>query len=174
MAENISTVLRRKVPSKCKDPGTFTIPCKIGNTHFERAMLDLGASINVMPYLTYASLNLGPLKDTGVIIQLADRFNVYPRHVIEDVLIQVNELVFSVDFYVLDIEDEASPNPTSILLGWPFLKMARAMINVHDWVLTMEFNGEVIKFNIFKAMRYPNNMCDELETPSEAPHYVDE
>ena len=51
----------------------FTIPCKIGNTRFERAMLDLGASINVMPYSIYASLNLGPLEETSVIIQLADR-----------------------------------------------------------------------------------------------------
>ena len=47
----------------------LTIPCKIGNTRFERAMLDLGASINVMPYSIYALLNLGPLEETGVIIQ---------------------------------------------------------------------------------------------------------
>ena len=45
----------------------FTIPCKIGNTRFERAMLDLGVSINVMPYSIYASLNLGPLEETSVI-----------------------------------------------------------------------------------------------------------
>ena len=51
-------------------------------------MIDLGASINVMPYSIYASLNLGPLRKTGVIIQLADRFNTYPRGVIEDVLVQ--------------------------------------------------------------------------------------
>ena len=65
----------------------FTIPCKIRNTRFECAMLDLVASINVMPYSIYASLNLGPLEETGVIIQLADRSNTYPRGVIEDVLV---------------------------------------------------------------------------------------
>ena len=128
-------------------------------------MLDLGASINVMPYSIYASLNLGQLEETSVIIQLADRSNDYPRGVVEDVLVQVNELVFPANFYVLEMEDEASTNPTPILLGRPFLKTARAMINVHDGILTIEFDGKIIKFNIFEAMRYPSDRCDELETP---------
>ena len=98
MGENVSALFQKKLPPKCKDPGMFTIPCKIGNTRFERAMLDLGASINVMPYSIYASLNLGPLEETGVIIQLADHSNTYPRRVIEDVLLQVNELVFLLIF----------------------------------------------------------------------------
>ena len=72
MSENVFVVLQRKLPPKCKDPGTFTIPCVIGNSKVERAMLDLGASINVMPYSLYTSLNLGPLKEMRVIIQLAD------------------------------------------------------------------------------------------------------
>ena len=42
-------------------------------------MLDLGASINVMPYYIYASLNLGPLDEIGIIIQLSDRSNTYPK-----------------------------------------------------------------------------------------------
>ena len=60
MGENVSAILQKKFPPKCKDPGMFTIPCMIGNTRFERAMLDLGAFINVMPYSIYASLNLRP------------------------------------------------------------------------------------------------------------------
>ncbi|XP_039042169.1 uncharacterized protein LOC120180975 [Hibiscus syriacus] len=56
----------------------------------ERAMLDLGASINIMPLSIYSSLNVGPLKETRVIIQLADRSNVYPEGVLEDVLVLVN------------------------------------------------------------------------------------
>ena len=51
---------------------------------------------------------------------------------VEDVLVQANELVFLADFYIIDMEDEASHNPTPILLGRPFLKIAKAMINVHD------------------------------------------
>ena len=63
---------------------------------------------------------------------------------VKDVLVQVNELVFSADFYVLNMEDEASPNPTPIFLGRPFLKTTWAKINVHDGIVTMEFDGEVI------------------------------
>ncbi|KAM2932482.1 hypothetical protein FF1_040547 [Malus domestica] len=88
VSENVSAVLQRKLPHKCKDPDSFTIPCVIGNTRFESAMLDLGASINVMPYSIYASMNLGELKNDGVIIQLADRSNAYPKGVLEDVLVQ--------------------------------------------------------------------------------------
>ncbi|KAH9734758.1 hypothetical protein KPL71_017490 [Citrus sinensis] len=56
------------------------------------------------------------------------------------------------------MEDELSPNPTPILLGRPFLKTARTKIDVHDGTLTMEFDGEVIRFNIFEAMRYPSDV----------------
>ncbi|CAN6560255.1 unnamed protein product [Malus baccata var. baccata] len=98
VGENVSAILQRKLPPKCKDPGSFTIPCVIGNTRFESAMLDLGASINVMPYSIYASMNLGALKNDGVIIQLADRSNAYPKGVLEDVLVQG---------YLDDLNDDA-------------------------------------------------------------------
>ncbi len=87
VGENVSAVIQKILPPKCKYQGTFTIPCKIDNTRFERAMFDLGASINVMLKSIYASLNLRPLKETGVIVQLADRSNAYPDKVIEDVLV---------------------------------------------------------------------------------------
>ncbi|KAM1782548.1 hypothetical protein ACFX11_041007 [Malus domestica] len=86
VSENVSAVLQCKLPTKCKDPGSLTIPYVIGNTRFESAMLDLGASINVMPYSIYASMHLGELKKDGVIIQLVDRSNAYPKGVLEDVL----------------------------------------------------------------------------------------
>ncbi|XP_027151784.1 uncharacterized protein LOC113751831 [Coffea eugenioides] len=155
VGENVSAVLQRKLPPKCGDPGMFTIPCKIGNTSIRNAMLDLGASINVMPKAIYASLNLGPLKETGIIIQLANRTNAYPDGVIEDVLVQVNNLVFPADFYILDMGDERSPNPSPILLGRPFLSTARTKIDVSEGTLTMEFDGEIVHFSIFEAMKYP-------------------
>ena len=49
-------------------------------------------------------------------------------------------------------------NPIPILLGRPFLKTARTKIDVRDGILTMEFNGEIIHFNIFEAMRYPSHV----------------
>nr|XP_023926601.1 uncharacterized protein LOC112038020 [Quercus suber] len=152
VGDNVSAVIQRKLPAKCKDPGMFTIPCTIGNTQLEKAMLDLGASINVMPYSIYVSLKLGPLNETSVVIQLANRSIAYPKGVVEDVLVQVNNFVFPVDFYVLDMENGDQTTP--ILLGRPFLKTSKTKIDVHSGTLTMEFNGEIDKFNIYDAMKY--------------------
>ncbi|KAL0320090.1 UNVERIFIED_CONTAM: hypothetical protein Sradi_5270500 [Sesamum radiatum] len=102
-----------------------------------------------------------PIKN-GVVIQLADRSIVYPEGVLEDVLVQVNELVFPADFFVIDMREDNSPNSTSILLGRPFLKTARTKIDVHNGTLTMEFDGEVIRFNIYESMRYPSDVPTAL------------
>ncbi|CAN6567565.1 unnamed protein product [Malus baccata var. baccata] len=157
VGENVSAILQRKLPPKCKDPGSFTIPCVIGNTRFESAMLDLGASINVMPYSIYASMNLGALKNDGVIIQLADRSNAYPKGVLEDVLVQVNNLVFPADFYVLEMDESDHAPSLPILLGRPFMKTARTKIDVYSGTLSMEFDGDVVNFNLSDSIKYPSD-----------------
>ncbi|KAK4405904.1 Retrovirus-related Pol polyprotein from transposon.6 [Sesamum angolense] len=156
--KNVSAVINRKLPEKCKDPGMFTLPCIIGNKRIERAMLDLGASINVMPYSVYQALNLSTLQDTNVIIQLADRSYVRPMGLVEDVLVKVNDLLFPVDFYILKMGVEGVNNPASILLGRPFMKTAKTKIDVDEGTLSVEFGGEIVKFNISEAMKYPNEL----------------
>ncbi|KAM1241312.1 hypothetical protein ACFX2J_046523 [Malus domestica] len=156
VGENVSAILQRKLPPKCKDPGSFTIPCVIGKTRFKSAMLDLGASINVMPYSIYVSMNLGELKHDGVIIQLADRSNAYPKGVLEDVLVQVDHLVFPVDFYVLEMDESDHASSLPILLGRPFMKTARTKIDVYSGTLSMEFDGEVVNFNLSDSIKYPS------------------
>ncbi|CAN6716301.1 unnamed protein product [Malus baccata var. baccata] len=132
---------------------------------FESAMLDLGASINVMPYSIYASMNLGELKHDGVIIQLADRSNAYPNGVLEEVLVQVNHLIFPADFYVLEMDESDHAPSLPILLGRPFMKTARTKIDVFNGTLTMEFDGEVINFNLSDSMKYPseNHSCFAID-----------
>ncbi|XP_068662924.1 uncharacterized protein [Aristolochia californica] len=155
VGENVFAIIQRKLPAKCKDPGMFTIPCTLGNTGFEKAMIDLGASINVMSYSIHASLKLETLNKTGVVIQLDDRSNAYRKGVVEDVLVQVNDFIFPTDFYVLDMEN--GDQIASILLGRPFLKASKTKIDVHSGPLTMEFDGEIVKFNIYEAMKYPSD-----------------
>ncbi|CAN6567517.1 unnamed protein product [Malus baccata var. baccata] len=152
VGENVSAILQRKLPP----PGSFTIPCIIGNTRFKSAMLDLGASINVMPYSIYVSMNLGELKHDGVIIQLADRSNAYPKGVLEDVLVQVDHLVFPADFYVLEMDESDHAPSLPILLGRPFMKTARTKIDVYSGTLSMEFDGEVVNFNLSDSIKYPS------------------
>ncbi|CAN6697899.1 unnamed protein product [Malus baccata var. baccata] len=83
------------------------------------------------------------LKHDGVIIQLADRSNAYPKGVLEDVLVQVDHLVFPVDFYVLETDESDHSPSLPILLGRPFMKTARTKIDVYNGTLSMEFDGEV-------------------------------
>ncbi|CAN6542031.1 unnamed protein product [Malus baccata var. baccata] len=158
LSEEVSAVLQRKLPPKLEDAGSFTIPCVIGGKEFERALCDLGASINLMPYSVYESLNLGDLKETKVVIQLADHSNRYPKGLLEDVLVQVNELIFPADFFVLEMEHDHMPTALPLILGRPFLRTARTKIDVYDGTLTMEIDGENVKFRIFNAMRYPSEL----------------
>ncbi|RDY06999.1 Retrovirus-related Pol polyprotein, partial [Mucuna pruriens] len=118
-------------------------------------MLDLGASINVMPASIYKSVKFGNLEPTRMTIQLANRSIVQPLGVLEDVLVQVNELIFPADFYVLDMEDETSGKESTLILGRPFLMTARTKIDVHVGMLLMEFGNTLVQFNIFEAMKHP-------------------
>ncbi|RDX67628.1 hypothetical protein CR513_53474, partial [Mucuna pruriens] len=127
--EELTTGVTQALPRKCRDPGIFSIPCTI----------DLGASINVMLASIYRSLNFGDLEPTGMTIQLANRSIVQPLRVLEDVLVQVNELIFPAHFYVLDMEDETSGKESTLILGRPFLMTARTKIDVHAGMLSMEY-----------------------------------
>lgn len=73
--------------------------------------------------------------------------------VIEDVLVKVDNLVFPTDFYVLDMKNSDLNSP--ILLGRPFLKTSKSIIDVNSGTLTMEFDGEIVKFNIYDTIEYP-------------------
>ncbi|XP_017617592.1 uncharacterized protein LOC108462109 [Gossypium arboreum] len=157
VGENVSAVLQKNVPPKYKDQSMFAIPCEIGNIGIKKAMCNLGASINVMPYSIYKLINAGPLKETGVIIQLADRTVVYPEGLLEDVFVKVNELVFPADFYIIDMEDDKSANSSDIILGRPFLSTARTRIDVWSGTLTMEFDNEMVKFNVNEDMGHLND-----------------
>ncbi|RDX63566.1 hypothetical protein CR513_57981, partial [Mucuna pruriens] len=88
-------------------------------------------------------------------IQLTNRSVVQPLGVLEDVLVQVEELIFPTDFYVLDMEDETLGKGSTLILGRPFLMTAKTKIDVHARTLSMEFGDTLVQFNIFKAMKHP-------------------
>ena len=96
LAEQVSAILQNNNALKYKDPGCPTISCFIGEHKIERALRDLRASVNLLPYSDFQSLNLGELKPTSVTLLLADRSVKVPRGIIEDVLVQV---ILSCGFY---------------------------------------------------------------------------
>ena len=72
LTEECSAILQKKLLPKLKDPGSFMIPCTISDTFFDKALCDLGASINLMPLSVFRKLGLGEAKPTTVSLQLAD------------------------------------------------------------------------------------------------------
>ncbi|XP_070020353.1 uncharacterized protein [Nicotiana sylvestris] len=118
--------MTRPIAEKLFDPGSFTIPCTIGNFGFAKALCDLGASINLMPLAIYKRLGIGRARPTSMLLQLADRTVKRPSGILDDVLVQVGKFVFPADFVILDCwVDEKIP----IILGRPFLDIWRALID---------------------------------------------
>ena len=152
LTEECSAILQRKLPQKLKDPGSFTIPCTIGNAIFERALCDLGASTNLMPLSIFKRLGLGEAPQTTVTLQLADRSLKHPRGIIEDVLVKVDKFIFPADFIVLDMEEDKE---IPIILGRPFLATGREIIDVQRGELKLRVQEDEVKFNVFEAVRHP-------------------
>ena len=138
LTEEVSAVLLRKLPPKLKDPGSFTIPCRIGDHDCERSLLDLGAGVNLIPYTVYEMLGLGELQPTSITLQLVDRSIKRPRGILEDILVKVGKFILPADFTVLDMEEALMPSH----------------------IVSMKVNGEKITFKVFEESKLPQ---DELE-----------
>ena len=117
----------KKLLPKLKDPRSLPIPCSIGNSIFEKALYDLGASINLIPLSIFNKLGLGEARSTIVTLQLTNRSLEHLRGIIEDVLVKVGKFIFLVDFIILDMEEDSE---IPIFLGWPFLAIGGALIDV--------------------------------------------
>ena len=131
-----SAIIQCKSPVKYKDPGCPTISVSIGGTCVEKALLDLGASVNFLPYSVYKQLGLGELKPTSITLNFADRSMKIPREIIEDVLVQVDKFYYPVDFVVLDTDPFVKgTNYVPIILGRPFLATPNAIINYRNEVM---------------------------------------
>ncbi|CAL9021092.1 unnamed protein product [Prunus brigantina] len=111
-----------------------------------------------MPYHVYEKLNLGELQATSVSIQLADRTIRYPKGILEDVLVKVEELILPADFLVLEMEEAPiHDNQLPLILGRPFMATAGAIIDVKKGTLTMNVFDETIAFKVFEASKFPSD-----------------
>ncbi|XP_075483765.1 uncharacterized protein LOC142523917 [Primulina tabacum] len=162
LTEECSAILQRKLPQKLKDPGSFTIPCVIGDSRVNRALCDLGASINLMPFSIYRTLELGEVKPSTITLQLADRSLTYPRGIIEDVLVKVDKFIFPADFVILDMEEDQE---TPLIFVRPFLATGKALIDVHKGELTLRVGGDEVVFNIYNTIKGPNEVstCNSID-----------
>ena len=169
LTEQVSAIIQSKTPVKYKDPGSPIFSVNIGGTCIDKALLDLGASVNLLPYSVYKQLGLRELKPTNITLSLADRSVKIPKGIVEDVLVKVDKFYYLVDFVVLDIELIANgPNHVPIILGRPFLATANAIINCRNGVMQLTFGNMTLELNIFhlsnkhKQMENDNQRTDEV------------
>jgi len=143
---NCCVVIQKILPPKHKDPGSVTIPCSIGEVTMGKALIDLGASINLMPLSMCRRLGELEIMPTRMTLQLVDRSITRPYGVIEDVLVRVKHFIFPADFVVMDIyEDTDIP----VILGRPFMLTASCIVDMGRRKLKLGFEDQKIDFDLF-------------------------
>ena len=169
LTKHVSAIIQSKYPVKYKDPGSPTIPVNIGGNCIDKSLLDLGASVNLMPYSVYMQLGLGELKPTTITLSLADRSVKIPKGIVEDVLIKIDKFYYPVDFVVLGTKPSSNePNHVPIILGRPFLATANAIINCRNGIMQLTFGNMTLELNIFhlndnpKLLETENHITDEV------------
>ncbi|GJU06443.1 retrovirus-related pol polyprotein from transposon TNT 1-94 [Tanacetum coccineum] len=134
------------LPQK-KGPREFYSTMFVHNVCFDKALVDLGASVSVMPFSTYTNLGLGDLAPTRLTIELADRTPKHPRGNARNVLVKIRKFIFPIDFIILDIpEDDDVP----LILGRLFLSTTHAKIDVFKRKITLRVGEEKIVFKSIK------------------------
>ncbi|XP_070054339.1 uncharacterized protein [Nicotiana tomentosiformis] len=113
LTEHCSAILQNKLPQKCGDPGSFTIPCSSGSINFDKSLCDSGASINLMPLFNYRKLEkkIGEIRSAPISLQLADQTPLILEEIMEDVLFRVDKFVFPVNSIVVNMVENRCHDP---------------------------------------------------------------
>ncbi|GKA23882.1 reverse transcriptase domain-containing protein [Tanacetum coccineum] len=142
--ENCSAVILKKLPEKLGDPGKFLIPCGFSELKC-KALADLGASINLMPLSVWKKLGLPELISTRMTLELANRAICTPAGIARDVFVPVGKFTFPADFVIVDYESDPR---VPLILGRPFLRTARALIDVHGEEMILRDGDERLILNM--------------------------
>ncbi|GJY69261.1 reverse transcriptase domain-containing protein [Tanacetum coccineum] len=143
-----SAIIMNKVPEKLKDPGKFLIPCALQDLNRTSALADSGASINLLPHSIYKKLGLESLTPTRMTLELANRSITHPMGIAEDVVVRVDGFTFLADFVVVNFE----PDPrVPIILGIPFLRTTKALIDLYEEKLTLRVGKEELVYYAGKS-----------------------
>ncbi|GJV35286.1 putative reverse transcriptase domain-containing protein [Tanacetum coccineum] len=132
---------------KEKDLWSFTLPCFIHNICFDKALVDLGSSVSVIPFPTYTNLGLGILSHSRLTIELADRTIKQPRGIAKNVLVRIGKFIFPIDYIILDIPED---DDVLLILGQPFLSTAHSKIDVFKRKITLRVKEEKLVFKSIK------------------------
>ena len=139
--------------------------------------MDLGASVNLLPYSVYVDLGLGELEPTNITLQLADHSVKIPRGIVKDVLVQVDKFYFPMNFVVLDTQPVVNQGTQfPVILSKPFLATANAIIHCRGGLMTLSFGNMTVNLNIFnviKGMGDEEDVCEVNMVDSMVHKYLD-
>nr|GEZ91295.1 reverse transcriptase domain-containing protein [Tanacetum cinerariifolium] len=156
--KNCSAVILKKLPEKLKDPRKFLIPCGFSELKC-KALADLGASINLMILSVWKKLGLPDLIPTRMTLELANRAICTLDGIARDVFVPVRKFTFPADFVIVDYESDPR---VPLILGRPFLRTARALIDVHGEEMILRDGDERITLNMkHDIASYSNNPLRE-------------
>ncbi|XP_062080763.1 uncharacterized protein LOC133785554 [Humulus lupulus] len=150
LTEQARAVIEQKTPPKYKDLHCPTISYQIRTHELSQPLLDLGASVNLMPYSVYSQLDLGEMKKTSVLLQLVVRSIKKPRGIVEDVVAQIEKFYYLMDFLVLHTHSEVNMEyKIPIIFGRPFMAIAKALIKFRNGLMNISFGNMTLEVNSF-------------------------
>ena len=129
---------------------------------FGKALIDLEASINLMPLSMCRRIGELEILPTRMTLQLVDRSITRPYGVVEDVLVKMCQFNFPVDFVIMDIEEDAE---IPLILHRPFMLTTNCVVDMGKGNLEMSIDDQKVTFNLFEAMKHPSdhNACFKVE-----------
>nr|GFA01570.1 hypothetical protein [Tanacetum cinerariifolium] len=142
--ERVTKVLQCQLPPKELILGNFTLSCTIGNLNFY-GMAYLGASVNVMPRNILEYLRLANLRNTNMLVEMADMTKKAPLGIIKIILVRIDKFLFPLDFVIID----KTPNET-IILGRPFFATIHAEIHVFDKEISLGIDNDKVSCDMEK------------------------
>ncbi|XP_076943400.1 uncharacterized protein LOC143613627 [Bidens hawaiensis] len=137
------------LPPKLQDPRIPIISIQIGDFKLDRALLDLGACVSVLPGSLYDQYDFGPLQKVKTTVVLADQTPKCPRGIVKDVIVKVGDFYYPVDFLVLDCVKNTQP---TVIMGRPFLATTKAIINCAEVTIRMRFGENKMSLKLFSNL----------------------
>ncbi|GJX69018.1 MAK10-like protein [Tanacetum coccineum] len=116
----------------------------IGGLKHVNALVDQGSDVNVMPYSTYMKLTNEMPTETYIRLSLASHSYIYPLGIVKDVLVEVTEHVYPIDFVILDIKENKK---RPFILGTSFLTTAKAAVKFDKGTITLRSGNSKISFH---------------------------
>ncbi|KAI3499631.1 hypothetical protein L1887_35435 [Cichorium endivia] len=169
---HVSAAFLGSLPPKLKDPGAPLISFEIGNIKIKKGLLDLGASINVLPGSLYDKYEFGVLQPTDFSVAMADLSLKLPRGILLDVIVKVEDFYYPVDFVVMDSDTQSKDKQQNVILGRPFLATVNAQISVRDAAIDVTFGNRKLRLQAFGPNANPPNHgdCFMIDTIGDCVH----